>query len=87
MDEPSFCWGFLSGIIIAGIAGFVLQRIRLARARTKAAHNKQPIAGQTKQSPLEVVRQARQARIEIIGWVLLIGLAFACALIFLSQAQ
>jgi hypothetical protein len=87
VDNPSFCWGFASGVLVAGVLGFVLQRIRLASARSRADRNRQAVAGQTGQTPREVVRQARRARIEIFVWIIGILAIAACILFFLAQSQ
>ena len=85
MDDFTFCWGFLSGFVVAGIFGFVLQRLRLASATARRAASRQPIRGETDQTPYEVVRQARAARLEMIAWIMLIILSAGCILIVLVQ--
>jgi hypothetical protein len=85
MDDASFCWGFIVGAVIAGIAGFVLQRIRLATKRAQAANSKQPVRGQTDLTPNEVVRNARNARLEMALWILVILILFACLIFVLAQ--
>jgi len=85
MDDASFCWGFLAGFVVAGIAGFAFQRIRLASIRTKAANTKQPIRGQTDLTPAEVMRKAWGARLEMIVWVVVILLVIACFAFVLFQ--
>jgi hypothetical protein len=85
MDDVSFCWGFVAGFVVAGIAGLILQRIRLATKRAQAANSKQPVRGQTDLTPNEVVRNARNARLEMALWVLVIFIASACVIFMLAQ--
>jgi len=85
MDDASFCWGFVAGFVVAGIGGFISQRIRLATKASKAANSKQPIKGQTDLTPNEVVRKAMNARLEVALWVVVILVVLGCAVYLLAR--
>lgn len=85
MDDASFCWGFIAGFVVAGVAGFVFQRIRLATKSTKAANSKQTVKGETDLSPNEVVRKAMTARLEMVVWVVVLFLVVGCVVFLLAQ--
>lgn len=85
MDEVSFCWGFVTGALITGGAGFVAQRLQLAGKRARAADSKQAIAGQTPMTPREVVRQARRAKTEMAMWIIGLLAVVICIALFLAQ--
>lgn len=78
MDNASFCWGLVAGFVIAGIVGFIFQRITLATKRTKAASSNQPVRGQTDLTPNQVVRNAMTARLEMAVWVVVILVVMGC---------
>lgn len=85
MDDASFCWGFIAGFVVAGIGGFISQRIRLATKIAKAANSKQPIKGQTDLTPNEAVRKAMNARLEVALWVVVVLLVFGCSVFLLAR--
>jgi hypothetical protein len=72
MENPDLCTGFVLGFLVAGVLGFVIQRIRLASIRVKQAGTKQAIVGQTLLTPTEAFLRAVAANFEIFFWILLL---------------
>lgn len=70
MNED-FCSGFLLGILVAGIMGFLLQRLYLAYIKMTEASRPQVIVATTRRTPAEVVASSIQA-----GCLLIVAIAF-----------
>lgn len=67
MSNTQFCNGFLIGFMVAGVFGFILQQIQLARFKAGKAAKKEMVAVTT-QSPEEVTRASRKAQWDLVIW-------------------
>jgi hypothetical protein len=79
INENDFCLGFLMGFVLAGLIGFMLQRIMLTRTKKITDGRKQRIDAYTELTPAEVVRRSSAGRIEVVLWfVALVALVGGC---------
>jgi hypothetical protein len=65
---------FLLGAMVAGILGFILQRIQYARGRAGAYRRPQAIVHQTSQTPIQVVRSSVAAGFSCLFWTIVLVL-------------
>jgi len=77
MDSRSFLLGAGFGFLVAGVLGFVLQRIHWLRGRVGAFGRSQTVMQDTNRTPAEVARDSLQAFVGCVFWgiVLLVVLA------------
>jgi hypothetical protein len=66
INEGDFFLGFVMGFLLAGVVGFLLQRIALTRRMKITDGRKQRIDAYTQYTPAEVVRRSSAGRIEVI---------------------
>lgn len=76
-----FLLGFIWGFLVAGIFGFLLQQRRVERAKMGARGRPQTITLETQQTPDQVVRTSKMARLHYFLWtialvLILLGFAF-----------
>jgi len=66
--------GFVAGILAAGVFGFVLQQLRFHRKRMDAFERPQVVIVTTKteQTPEEVIRSSRVARLNYVFWAVVL---------------
>ena len=81
MNED-FCWGFLAGLIAAGVIGFFGQQIYLLSKKLRAAGKPQRIITETKETPAHVVMNS----VEAGCLILVLALAAGLILWFLIQS-
>lgn len=72
MSNWNFFWGFLMGVLMAGILGFVLQQRRLAGVRKGAYRRPQKIELKTEKTPGKVVWSSCVACVEYYLWTMLL---------------
>jgi hypothetical protein len=65
---------FVLGAMVAGILGFILQRIQYARGRAGAYRRPQAIVQQTSQTPIQVVRSSVAAGFSCLFWTIVLVL-------------
>jgi hypothetical protein len=63
---------FLLGAVVAGILGFILQRIQYARGQAGAYRHPQAIVQQTGQTPIQVVRNSIAAGFNCLFWIIVL---------------
>ena len=71
MFDSDLCNGFLLGFLVAGVLGFIFQRIRLLNFRAGQANKKMAMV-ETKQSPRETYRSSMRAQMEIFVWIIVL---------------
>ena len=68
MSWAEIAIGILLGIGIAGILGYISQRIQWARAQSGAYRRPQSVGHQTAQTPIQVVRSSIEASFSCLFW-------------------
>ncbi len=76
MFESDLCNGFLIGFLVAGVFGFIFQRLLLLSRRATQASKKLAVV-ETKQSPKEVYMSSVRAQTELMIWIFLLILVVA----------
>ena len=84
MAKNDFLAGVVVGFLIAGILGYILQRIRLSQARMGASGRKQTVRMETDRAPIEVVRDSATGAVSCFVWIIIL-LAFGGLLFFLGR--
>ncbi|NLE77610.1 MAG: hypothetical protein GX605_12785 [Chloroflexi bacterium] len=74
MGEPGFWLGFFVGVLVSGVLGFLLARLRLLQKRLKAPGEPQRVMQKTDKAPLAVVSDAIQAVFDLVFWLAVAGL-------------
>ena len=85
MENPDLCAGFVLGLLVAGVLGFALQRLRLASLKAKQAGTKQAVIGKTQLTPWEAFLGAVGGYIEILFWILVFGFAIVVLTVILAS--
>ncbi len=82
LDHPSFFFGFILGFLVAGVLGWILQRVRQTMQDMGAPNRPMMIA--TNRTPNDVVRASGAAFWRLIGWFFLLfcGLGIAGWLLY-----
>ena len=84
MFDSDLCYGFLLGFLVAGVLGFIVQRLLLLRAKAGAADKKVAVV-ETKQSPKQVYMSSMRAKMERAIWfILLIAVAAVAAFLLIK---
>jgi hypothetical protein len=83
MESSTFCMGAIYGFVAAGIMGFILNQIRVARL--KAEHQDRqldqfPDSMHPDLTPIGIVRTSGAARLAISAWSLILILVLAVTL-------
>jgi ABC-type Fe3+ transport system permease subunit len=72
MSNWDFLRGLLTGFVMAGVFGFVLQKLRLAQKKAGEYKKPQSVTQKTDKTPIEVVRSSIIAWLSSLFWTVVL---------------
>lgn len=72
MAKLEFLKGLVTGFVMAGVFGFVLQKRRLAQKKAGEYKNPQTISQKTEKTPIEVVKSSIVAWFSSLFWTVVL---------------
>ena len=70
-------WDFLLGFVVAGIFGFVLQKLRAAQKKVGSYKKPQSVTQETDKTPLQIVKGSIAAFLGCVLWAVLLAALLA----------
>lgn len=74
-DLSDFSRGFICGLVVAGILGYIVQQIRFAHKTMGAPDRPQTVTLKTEKTPRQVVREGSVAALRFWFWLMMLVMA------------